>query len=208
RPAPLEQPLRGEAMAGLEQIASLRVLHVQQQLLAAVPALEGGHRLPLVREEVLARGEQERTEAALVPADVGEEVPLEEAAEELLGEVVGLVGGVAAPPHVGVQRIPIPPAEIRQGLFTFAPAAVACAQDQAPLGGSKPPRGGGGDPLGGGHCGYFILSGERKQECHFFRDPPSQTAAATHKRLEAPFRGAPPHTPAGGVTGRGHKKAL
>src|SRR5262249_24238592 len=110
--------------------------------LAAAPLLSTVP-VTLVGQEVLAAGEQEGAE--LPPRRVGvvQKVLLQEPGEELLGQLLGPVGGTDLPAEVGVERIPVAAAEAGQGLARLGGRAIAGLQHDAPVRRGEPPRGGG-----------------------------------------------------------------
>ena len=92
------------------------------------PALAGLLAIALVGEVVLKRVQEKGAELPLLGGDARQEVPPQQAREEPLGQVLGLVGRMPAPADVGVERIPVRGAEVGQGLRacgTSPPRAAA-----------------------------------------------------------------------------------
>lgn len=88
-----------------------------------------------VGDEVFQRGQDEGAKAAFGGVGAVEVAAFQEAEEELLGEVLGLIGRGAAAAQVGVERIPVASAERDEGgvgIFTFG---IAGGDDQRPSGG-------------------------------------------------------------------------
>src|SRR5689334_25129916 len=93
----------------------------------------------IVEEKVRKRGEEEGAEAALAAIGAIEIAALENAGEELLGEVLSGFDGVAAAANVGIEGIPILGAEDGESVVVLAAVRVAGGHDEGPGGSWKPP---------------------------------------------------------------------
>ena len=124
RPLALEAPLRRIGLRRLALIPFPRVVGIKGEQQGSSSSLERTRLVPLVREKVRHRGEEKRAESALRPVGVRDPVLLDEPHEELLRQVLCLVGVVTAPAHVRVQRIPVDAAEPRR---TVPPLVVVTA---------------------------------------------------------------------------------
>ena len=70
--------------------------------------------------------------------------------EELLGEVFGLLGGVAAAADVEIDGTPVGVTEFLQGVGALCVFRIPCGEDHAPAGAGEDAAGIG---LGGGRAG-------------------------------------------------------
>src|SRR6266536_2504603 len=87
---------------------------------------------------MIETGEQEGTELAAVGADRLEIILGEEPGEELLDEVLGVVGLVAAAPDIGVQRVPIGGAKLFEGASGFRGIVLAGSDYNPPRSSREP----------------------------------------------------------------------
>src|SRR5438093_12758032 len=85
--------------------------------------------------------QQEGAELALFPIHRGEEVLLQQPGEELLRQVLGLVGRMALAADESVKWIPIGAAQAGKGLFRLRRAPILGGDDEAPMGGREPAGG-------------------------------------------------------------------
>ena len=83
---------------------------------------------------MLERGEKEGSELALVPAQAFEIILIQEAGEEALHQVFGVLVGVALSPNKGIQRVPIRLAQILEGDVGFRGCATARRNHHRPAG--------------------------------------------------------------------------
>jgi hypothetical protein len=104
--------------------------------LAAAP-LEAGVVFSGVDQEAVEGDEQEGTELAAATVDGTEVVLLDEEAEELLGEVLGVLGGSGLMPDVGVKGVPILVAETFEGIASRRGVGVGGEEDIGPGGGDE-----------------------------------------------------------------------
>ena len=61
-------------------------------------------------------------------------VPVEKIREKALREILSFVQRAASPSNVGVQRVPIPTAELFEGGLSRSRSHVLCPENNAPLG--------------------------------------------------------------------------
>jgi hypothetical protein len=66
----------------------------------------------LIREEVLQRGEQERSEIPFEPVNTRKRPVFQQVQEETFYQVLGIVRRTPAEPSEDVERIPIKPAQL------------------------------------------------------------------------------------------------
>lgn len=71
----------------------------------------------MVRDEVFQRGQQERLELAAARVADPDGAFLQELDEERLGEIPGVLSGVFQASKVGIERVPVGPAQRRERLF-------------------------------------------------------------------------------------------
>ena len=103
---------------GLLGIAALGALEVHRRW--RPPAGLTFHRAGLslmVRDEVFQRGQQERLELAAARVADPDGAFLQELDEERLGEIPGVLSGVSQASKVGIERVPVGPAQRRERLF-------------------------------------------------------------------------------------------
>src|SRR5262249_21634158 len=112
-PAAIEQLLRRQIVARLEQITAFGVLRVERNRRQRPTALEGPCPIAFVRQEVAHGGAQKRSETAARGIGVAEVVLLEDAREELLRQIGGGVRGVPLAADERVDGIPVCFAEAR-----------------------------------------------------------------------------------------------
>ena len=87
-------------------------------------------------------GEQERSKAALLAIGVRHPIVLEEAREELLRQVLGVLRREAPAAHVSVKGIPVSLAELLQRAPGAGGVAAARSQHDRPVRGDKDGRAG------------------------------------------------------------------
>ena len=121
-------------MGRLAGIAALGLVGVDRHDGAAAAALEGVLPVAAVGEEVGADGSQEGPEAAAGGVGRGQDVLLQQADEEILGQVQGTVGVVAPAADVGVEGEPVGPTELGQRLAGEGRTGIAGRDDAAPVG--------------------------------------------------------------------------
>ena len=97
------------------EVAPFGGLRIQGKHRAATAPFLGLAMTPLVGEKVIHCGEQERPEFASVPMHPLKPVAFQQPAEEFLREILRVSRFVAAPPHIGVEGIPVSAAELIQG---------------------------------------------------------------------------------------------
>jgi len=119
----------------------------------AATAFLGGGVAPFLVHEVFEGDDEEGAEAAFAGVGGVEPVMFEEAGEEFLGEVLGVVGGTAAAAGVGVEGVPVAAADGLEGGGGAGGLALGGGEDHRPAGGWKQPGGitGGGLTAHGGH---------------------------------------------------------
>jgi hypothetical protein len=86
---------------------------------------------------VLQSRQQEGPEAAFVAAQVSEVVPLQQAGEEALGQVLGILPAAAAAADVGIERVSIRPTELRQRHVRRRRNLAARGKHHGPVGGGE-----------------------------------------------------------------------
>jgi hypothetical protein len=138
RPAALEDLLRGQVIDRLEPVAALDLVRIERDDVGASAALPGLRLLALFRQEVLDRGHQEDPEASALGVVIVEVALLEQLGEVGLRQVAGLLWTIALPPHQGVDRVPVDPAESLQRLARLRRGRVPRRQDLCPARRRKP----------------------------------------------------------------------
>src|SRR5262245_65772946 len=73
----------------------------------APAALDALRPVPFVGQEMLQSRQKKRAKATALGVESLEIILFKEAGEERLGQVLGVLPGMATPPHVGVERKPI-----------------------------------------------------------------------------------------------------
>jgi len=119
-PASLVDLLRGRRVREFPCVAALSVLEVQEvhrRRRTARATFHGACLSLLIRDEVFQRGQQERTELAAARVGDPEGAFLQKLDEERLGEIAGVLSGVSQASEVGLERVPVGPAQRRQRLF-------------------------------------------------------------------------------------------
>ena len=81
--------------------------------------------------------EDEGAEPATLGVGAGEGVAFQQAGEKGLGQILGVMDGITAPPHIGVKRIPVGLAEAGQGVPGPGGVAPGGEHDDGPMGGGK-----------------------------------------------------------------------
>src|SRR6185295_11118833 len=114
-PASLIDPLRDERLRGLEPVALLGGEGLEGQDGAGAPSLLAAGARPLVDEEPLEAGEEERAEPPAGGIGRLQEAALEEPGDEFLGQVARLLGAVPLPPDERIEGIPVSGEEAGQG---------------------------------------------------------------------------------------------
>jgi hypothetical protein len=97
---------------GLPGIALLGGTSIDGDKDHAAPPLDPVGAVALVLHVVSERGEEEPPEPPPRGIDIAEEVTRQGIAQKTLGEVLGLLGGVALTADEGLERIPVAPAEL------------------------------------------------------------------------------------------------
>lgn len=92
-----------------------RSTFVQRNKIPAASAFERLLTFARVREEMLERREQERTEFPQLPVRPQVDFVLDQIGKKSLGQVLGVVDGVTAAADIGVERRPVSLAKLRQG---------------------------------------------------------------------------------------------
>jgi len=128
---------RRQPLDGLTGEAPLGILPVQGEGHDTPASLQRLGPLPLVRKEVLERGEQERAEPPLRGIHRLQEIPLQEMCEEGLGQVSGGLGIVASAAGVGVKRVPVGAAQRLERVARLRTRMASRREHHAPLGGWK-----------------------------------------------------------------------
>jgi len=93
--------------------------------------------LVLIDEKVFHAGEQEVAEATALRGGVGERVLLQDALEETLSEILGVLLAPALRTDVGIHREPVVPAEVSKGGAGTGIIRALAGGDDAPTGGGK-----------------------------------------------------------------------
>ena len=96
-----------------------------------------------VVEKILERLEQERTKTAPLRVGVPEPITFQNHKKKILGEILGVFGGMAAPADEGKDRAPIEPAKFRERLACFLVVAgeIGRGEDETPARGREVARG-------------------------------------------------------------------
>ena len=118
--------------------------------------------MPFVGEKIFEGGKEKSAEAASFGVEAAQVIALEEAGEETLGEVFGILAGITAAANISIERIPIVAAEFSEGLFRLRRRTLAGGDDRRPV------RGGegivwrrNGCCMIGGHLGSVVCVGSR-----------------------------------------------
>ena len=82
-------------------------------------------------------GQQEGTEPAFLRRDRGDGVAFQQPREKFLREVLGVFGRITAPPHVGVERMPVGLAKIFERGAGAGGVAASRRQHHRPVRGDK-----------------------------------------------------------------------
>src|SRR6185503_4658584 len=106
-PAAIEGQFGRRFRCRLMAVACLGVDGVERDFVYLATALLARAFLPFIGEEMLDRGEQERTEAALVAVYVLQIMLREEQLEESLRQILGVMRAVALAADECVERIPV-----------------------------------------------------------------------------------------------------
>ena len=114
----------------------LGALQVERNHLSAAAFLRACL-VPFVGEKMVHAGQQEGTEPAFLRRDGGDGVAFQQPREECLREVLGVFGRIAAPPHVGVERMPVGLAEIFERGAGAGGVAARRRQHHRPMGGDE-----------------------------------------------------------------------
>ena len=86
---------------------------------------------------MLERSQEERAELASFRVSRLEVILFQKSGKECLGQVLGIVRGVSHPPHEGVERIPVGPAQGFQGLLGVWRGRLPGSHHHAPAGSSE-----------------------------------------------------------------------
>ncbi len=144
-PAAFEEAFGGEGVDGFEGVAGFGIgRRVEGEEGVGSAALLGAGVVALVADEMSEGGEKEGAELAFGGAEGGEIAAGEQIGEEALGEVFGLVGGVAAAAEVGVEREPVDAQEIVEGAAGAGGLGIG-GEDEGPARGEEADVGMGGD---------------------------------------------------------------
>src|SRR5262249_9873738 len=100
-------------------------------------ALDGVGPIPLVRKKMLHRRQQKRAEPAPLSISVLNVPFFEQACEEPLRQIEGLIPRIAAPPDERIDRIPVYLTERCQCVAGFRRRVAGRREDQAPGRGLK-----------------------------------------------------------------------
>jgi hypothetical protein len=96
------------------------------------PALLRPPAIPFVRDEVLERRQEERSEASAGAIDDAQRVLFQQLEEEALGQVFCVAGGVSRAAQVGIERIPVLLAESRQRFTRVRRGGAARREHECP----------------------------------------------------------------------------
>lgn len=132
RPAAVVQPFGCLDVCWLAEIAGFGASAVDRDDHDPTAVFDPTSAVPLVAQIVLEAGEQQRSKAPSRGVDTAKEVALRAVSEEPLGQVLGLLGGVALAPDVGVKGVPARPAQLGQGRPRLRGAGVARGGDVLP----------------------------------------------------------------------------
>ena len=89
------------------------LLFMQRQKILAATTLERSFAVGSVREEIFQRGEQKRTEPALLRINTGVDFMFDQISEKALREILRIMDGITAAAHKTVKRRPIDLAKLR-----------------------------------------------------------------------------------------------
>ena len=107
RPPPVEGLLRRFIARGLDLILLFSAFETERQRRLRPSPFLGMFARPLVRDEVLERGEQKRSKPTPLRISISECLFFEDSREEGLGEILRLVGRVPRSAEIRVERVPV-----------------------------------------------------------------------------------------------------
>jgi hypothetical protein len=137
-PGSIEEAFRSRRVGRFAEVAVLGVVGVDGQRGPAATALEGTAPFVVMGQEEAAVGPQEGAEAAPTTVGRGQDIGLQESREVLLGQVERLVGVMPLAANERIDRIPVGPAQLGQGLAGRGLGAVASGDDATPSGRREP----------------------------------------------------------------------
>ncbi len=120
RPASFEDPLGRLIVRRLALVALFARREFERDNRPAAPFLRA-LAIFFVSDKELQRGQKKRSEPALFRVSTIEIPPFEHADEEVLREILRLIGWIAAPAQIGVQRIPVVLTQRNQSRPGFLP---------------------------------------------------------------------------------------
>src|SRR5438309_1447311 len=96
--------------------------------------------VPLVRQKIIERCEQEGAKTAFFPRHTLHPVSLEEVRKKALGQILGIVLTIASATEIGIKGIPISAAESLQGLARPWWVKILRGEHDTPVGRGKDSR--------------------------------------------------------------------
>jgi hypothetical protein len=125
----------------LAGVASLCVPGVKRENGPVTTAFAGVRAVAMVSKLSGIHGAQERAESASRGVGFGEQAPLEDVGEKILGQILRLFGRMTVPRDVGVNGIPVRVTEAGEGLRRFRRDRINGGDHAAPVGRRQMPRG-------------------------------------------------------------------
>ncbi|MCZ7640330.1 MAG: hypothetical protein M5U12_32310 [Verrucomicrobia bacterium] len=124
-PRTLVSRVRREVVRGGLQKTRLRIVAVQGQELDARPTLQGPAPIRFVGEVMRQRRQQKRPKPPLGRVHRREVLPRQQAGEEPLYQILGVLRSITLPSRESVQRIPVGPTECFKRALGLEPLAPA-----------------------------------------------------------------------------------
>ena len=93
--------------------------------------------LPFVSQKMIHGSQQKCAKAAPFAIGLSQPIVLQQAQEELLGQILGIFGIVAATAHVGVEGIPIDLTEPGKRIPGTSSIVAICGKDNRPMSGNE-----------------------------------------------------------------------
>ncbi len=125
RPARVEDFFCGQEVDRFATIAFFCLLRIQADEFLVSSSFKAAGTVDRIREVVLERGEQERAEFPFEPINAPQRPVFQQVQEKTLGQILGVIRRMPAPPGENVERIPIEPAQLSQS--RLPPCASLCA---------------------------------------------------------------------------------
>src|SRR5215472_13254154 len=104
---PIEDLLSYGTGRGIGSESTLGKIGVDNDVDAAAAPFLGAKPSPVFGHKTLESGDQESAQTAFVAIDIQEPLVLEQSTKELLGDVLSVVGRLAAAPGVSVKGVPV-----------------------------------------------------------------------------------------------------